>query len=55
MQHYRCEPEHSPLLYGMITNYNDTALQLGPDRKGLITRILLSKRIKMRGFSIFAD
>ncbi len=42
-------------LCGMIANYNDTALPLGPDRMGLLTRTLLSKRIKMQGFIIFAD
>jgi NADPH-dependent curcumin reductase len=42
-------------LCGMIANYNDTALPPGPDRMGQLTRILLSKRIKMQGFIIFAD
>lgn len=42
-------------LCGMIANYNDTALPIGPDRMGLLTRTLLSKRIKMQGFIIFAD
>ena len=42
-------------LCGMIANYNDTALPPGPDRLGLLTRTLLSKRIKMQGFIIFAD
>ena len=42
-------------LCGMIANYNDTALPLGPDRMGLLTRTLLSKRIKRQGFIIFAD
>ena len=42
-------------LCGMIANYNDTTLPVGPDRMGLLTRTLLSKRIKMQGFIIFAD
>ena len=42
-------------LCGMIANYNDTALPAGPDRMSLLTRTLLSKRIKMQGFIIFAD
>lgn len=42
-------------LCGMIANYNDTALPPGPDRMSLLTRTLLSKRIKMQGFIIFAD
>lgn len=40
-------------LCGMIAHYNDTDLSQGPDRLGLLTRILLSKRIKMQGFIIF--
>lgn len=42
-------------LCGMIANYNDTALPAGPDRLTLLTRTLLSKRIKMQGFIIFDD
>jgi NADPH-dependent curcumin reductase len=42
-------------LCGMIANYNDTALPAGPDRLGMLTRTLLSKRIKMQGFIIFQD
>lgn len=42
-------------LCGMIANYNDTDLPAGPDRLGLLTRTLLSKRIKMQGFIIFQD
>ena len=42
-------------LCGMIANYNDTGLPPGPDRLGLLTRTLLSKRIKMQGFIIFQD
>ncbi|MEO6169651.1 MAG: NADP-dependent oxidoreductase [Lysobacter sp.] len=40
---------------GLIAHYNDTALPPGPDRLGLLTRTLLSKRIKMQGFIIFDD
>ena len=42
-------------LCGLIANYNDTALPHGPDRMGLLTRTLLTKRIKMQGFIIFDD
>jgi NADPH-dependent curcumin reductase CurA len=42
-------------LCGLIANYNDTALPPGPDRLGLLTRTLLTQRIKMQGFIIFAD
>jgi NADPH-dependent curcumin reductase CurA len=40
---------------GLIAHYNDTALPQGPDRLGLLTRTLLTKRIKMQGFIIFDD
>ena len=40
---------------GLIAHYNDTALPSGPDRLGLLTRTLLTKRIKMQGFIIFDD
>ncbi len=40
---------------GLIAHYNDTALPPGPDRLGLLTRTLLSKRIRMQGFIIFDD
>jgi NADPH-dependent curcumin reductase CurA len=40
---------------GLIANYNDAALPPGPDRLGLLTRTLLTKRIKMQGFIIFDD
>ncbi|MEE4253948.1 MAG: NADP-dependent oxidoreductase [Desulfuromusa sp.] len=40
---------------GLIAHYNDTALPEGPDRLGLLTRTLLTKRIKMQGFIIFDD
>ena len=40
---------------GLIAHYNDTELPEGPDRLGLLTRTLLTKRIKMQGFIIFDD
>jgi len=40
---------------GLIANYNATALPAGPDRLGLLTRTILTKRIKMQGFIIFDD
>lgn len=42
-------------LCGLIAHYNDTELPPGPDRLGLLTRTLLTKRIKMQGFIIFDD
>ncbi|MHB1092948.1 NADP-dependent oxidoreductase [Thiobacillus sp.] len=42
-------------LCGLISHYNDTALPDGPDRLSLLTRTLLTKRIKMQGFIIFDD
>ena len=42
-------------LCGLIAQYNDTALPPGPDRLGLLTRTLLTKRIRMQGFIIFDD
>ena len=42
-------------LCGLIAHYNDTALPPGPDRLGLLTRTLLTRRIKMQGFIIFDD
>jgi NADPH-dependent curcumin reductase CurA len=42
-------------LCGLIAHYNDTRLPQGPDRLGLLTRTLLTKRIKMQGFIIFDD
>jgi NADPH-dependent curcumin reductase CurA len=38
---------------GLISHYNDTTLPPGPDRLPLLTRTLLTKRIKMQGFIIF--
>jgi NADPH-dependent curcumin reductase CurA len=42
-------------LCGLIAHYNDTMLPRGPDRLGLLTRTLLTKRIKVQGFIIFDD
>jgi len=42
-------------LCGLIASYNNTALPPGPDRLGLLTSSLLTKRIKMQGFIIFDD
>ncbi|QJQ07407.1 NADP-dependent oxidoreductase [Undibacterium piscinae] len=42
-------------LCGLIAHYNDTALPEGPDRLGLLTRTILTKRIKLQGFIIFDD
>ncbi|WP_426192087.1 NADP-dependent oxidoreductase [Massilia sp. DWR3-1-1] len=40
---------------GLIANYNATALPDGPDRLGLLTRTILTKRLRMQGFIIFDD
>jgi len=40
---------------GLIAHYNDTKLPEGPDRLGLLTRTLLTKRLRMQGFIIFDD
>lgn len=40
---------------GLIADYNTTALPPGPDRLGLLTRAILTKRIKIQGFIIFDD
>jgi NADPH-dependent curcumin reductase CurA len=40
-------------LCGLIAHYNDTALPPGPDRMGLLTRAILTKRLKLQGFIIF--
>lgn len=42
-------------LCGLIAHYNDTGLPNGPDRLGVLTRTLLTKRIKMQGFIVFED
>ncbi|MBP6707942.1 MAG: zinc-binding dehydrogenase, partial [Candidatus Accumulibacter sp.] len=40
---------------GLIAHYNDTGLPPGPDRLGLLTRTLLTRRIRMQGFIVFDD
>ena len=40
---------------GMIANYNNRELPKGPDRLGLLTGTILTKRLKMQGFIIFDD
>jgi NADPH-dependent curcumin reductase CurA len=40
---------------GLIADYNATAVPPGPDRLRVLTRALLTKRIKMQGFIIFDD
>jgi len=40
---------------GLISQYNATGLPPGPDRRPLLMRTLLSKRIRMQGFIIFDD
>lgn len=42
-------------LCGLIAHYNDTELPPGPNRLPLLTKTLLTKRIKMQGFIIFQD
>jgi NADPH-dependent curcumin reductase CurA len=42
-------------LCGLIAHYNDIGPQPGPDRLSLLTRTLLTKRIRMQGFIIFDD
>lgn len=42
-------------LCGLISSYNDTVLPSGPDRMGLLMRTILTKRLKIQGFIIFAD
>jgi len=42
-------------LCGLIANYNDSAPSDAPDRLGGAMRTLLTKRIKIQGFIIFAD
>jgi len=42
-------------LCGLIATYNETGLPPGPDRLGLLTRTLLTKRVTMQGFIIFDD
>jgi NADPH-dependent curcumin reductase len=40
---------------GLIAHYNATSLPDGPDRLPLLTRTILTRRIKMQGFIIFDD
>jgi NADPH-dependent curcumin reductase CurA len=40
---------------GLIAQYNATSLPEGPDRLSLLTRTILTKRIRMQGFIIFDD
>ncbi|NYT66665.1 NADP-dependent oxidoreductase [Alcaligenaceae bacterium] len=40
---------------GLVAHYNDTELPAGPDRLGLLTRAILTKRLKVQGFIIFDD
>ena len=42
-------------LCGLIASYNNTELPPGPDRLGLLTSMILTKRIKIQGFIIFDD
>jgi NADPH-dependent curcumin reductase CurA len=42
-------------LCGLISQYNATSVPEGPDHLGLLTRTILTKRIKMQGFIIFND
>lgn len=42
-------------LCGSIATYNTTELPNGPDRLPLLTRTILTKRLKMQGFIIFDD
>lgn len=40
---------------GLIAHYNDVELPQGVDRLGLLTRTILTRRIKMQGFIIYDD
>lgn len=40
---------------GLIAAYNQTELPEGPDRFGLLPRMLLTKRVRMQGFIVFDD
>ena len=42
-------------LCGLIAHYNDKALPSGPDRMSLLTRTILTKRMKVQGFIISED
>ncbi len=38
---------------GLIANYNATSLPEGPDRSALLTRAILTKRLRVQGFIVF--
>lgn len=40
---------------GMIAHYNDTAAPKGPDRMPMLMRMILTKRLSIRGFIVFDD
>lgn len=40
---------------GLIAHYNDTELPPGPDRLGQLMRRILTRRLKVQGFIVFAD
>lgn len=40
---------------GMIAHYNDTAAPEGPDRMPMLWRMILTKRLSVRGFIVFDD
>jgi hypothetical protein len=40
---------------GLIARYNETAPPAGPDRLGLLERLILTRRMRMQGFIIFDD
>lgn len=40
---------------GLISSYNDKKLAKGTDRLNVLTRTILTKRLKMQGFIIFED
>ncbi len=42
-------------LCGLIAHYNDKSLPNGPDRMSLLTRTILTKRMKVQGFIILED
>jgi len=42
-------------LCGLIAHYNDKELPPGPDRLSLLTKTILTKRLKVQGFIIFED
>lgn len=42
-------------LCGLISSYNDSSGNAGPDRLGRFARTILTKRIKVQGFIIFED